>query len=403
MKKDSKTDRRCQKVSTQIEEGGPAMVPKPKPEREAPEAVAERYWIGLDLGDQTSSYCVLDQTGEVTARGTVKTREADLIRVLGVYQGNQLAMEVGTHSAWVSRTLEGAGLQVLVANARKLRLITQSQHKNDEKDAEDLARLLRADPKLLSPIVHRSQEAQKDLTRIRARAGIVQARTKLINMARGLAKSMGKRLGRCAAEKMGVQQVEQWEPEMAELLRPVLTLIEACTLTIETYDEKIAENSEEKYPDTKRLRQVPGVGALTATAFVLTLDDKHRIGKSRQMGPVLGLTPARRQSSASDPELRISKEGDRYLRSLLVQCAQWMLSRRGPDCELKRFGQRVAGIDPQNPVTKKDNKSRKRKKIAVVAMARKLGVLLHRLWVSGEPYHPFYATKTNRAGNRRVA
>jgi len=118
---------------------------------------------------------------------------------------------------------------------------------------------------------------------------------------------------------------------------------------------------------------------------------------------MLGMTPARRQSSDSDPELRISKEGDGYMRSLLVQCAQRIMSRRGPDCELKRFGLRIAGIDPQRPVTKKDSKSRKRKKIAVVAVARKLGVLLHRLWVTGEVYDPFYATKRNRVSHEQVA
>lgn len=354
---------------------------------------SETFWIGLDLGDVESTYCVLNQAAEIVSRGKVKTREADLKRVLGGYEGSQLAMEVGTHSGWVSRSLEGEGIEVVVANARKVRLITASQHKSDEKDAEDLARLLKADPKLLSPIVHRSEQAQKDLLRIRGRAGIVEARTKLINMARGLAKTMGKRLGACDADQMGTKQVEEWEAELAEILGPVLALIECCTLTMQTYDEKIKENSEEKYPETKRLTQVPGVGTLTATTFVLTLDDKNRIKQSRQVGPLLGMTPARRQSSESDPELRISKEGDRYLRTLLVQGAQWIMSGRGPDCELKRFGQKIAGIDPAQPGMKKDKQSRKRKKIAVVAVARKLGVLLHRLWVSGEKYDPFYATK----------
>lgn len=290
-----------------------------------------------------------------------------------------------------------------MANARKVQLITASQHKNDEKDAEDLARLLKADQKLLSPIVHRSEEAQKDLLRIRGRAGIVETRTKLINMARGLAKTMGKRLGACDADQMGEKQVEGWEPELVEILTPLLTLIECCAMTIQTYDEKIKENSEEKYPETRRLTQVPGVGTLTATAFVLTLDDKNRIKQSRQVGPLLGMTPARRQSSGSDPELGISKEGDRYLRTLLVQGAQWIMSGRGPDCELKRFGQKIAGIDPANPGMKKDKKSRKRKKIAVVAVARKLGVLLHRLWVTGEKYDPFYATKQKGKGKAKTA
>lgn len=399
MKKNSKKESRDKAPDPKGLEA--RVTTKVTPQAAAQETETERYWIGLDLGDQVSVYCVLDGAGEVVARGKVRTRATDLKLVLGMYKGSQLAMEVGTHSAWVSRALEEEGLRVVVANARKVQLITESQHKNDDKDAEDLARLLRADPKLLSPIVHRSEEAQKDLTRIRARAGLVAARTKLINMARGLAKSMGKRLGSCDADAMGVNQVEKWEPEWAEILTPLLTLIERCTLTIQSYDAQIEKCSEEKYPETQLLRQVPGVGALTATAFVLTLDDKDRIKTSRQVGPLLGMTPARRQSSGSDPELRISKE--EYVRSLLVQCAQGILSRRGPDCDLKRFGLKIAGIDPQRPVRKKDSKSRKRKKIAVVAVARKLGVLLHRLWVTGEVYDPFYATKRNSVCNEQVA
>lgn len=375
---------------------------KAEVETKAP-SEAEMFWIGLDLGDVESAYCVLNQAAEIVTRGKVKTREADLKRVLGVYEGSRLAMEVGTHSGWVSRLLTGEGIEVVVANARKVQLITASQHKSDEKDAEDLARLLKADLQLLSPIVHRSEAAQKDLLRIRGRAGIVEARTKLINMARGLAKTMGKRLGACDADQMGTEQVEGWEAGLVEILTPLLTLIRCCTVTLRTYDEKIEENSEEKYPETQRLTQVPGVGILTATAFVLTLDDKNRLRQSRQVGPLLGMTPARRQSSESDPELRISKEGDRYLRTLLVQGAQWIMSARGPDCELKRFGQKIAGIDVAKPVMKKDKQSRKRKKIAVVAVARKLGVLLHRLWVTGEEYDPFYATKRKGAAQKKVA
>ena len=367
---------------------------------------SEKFWIGLDLGDQESTYCVLDHRAEIVSRGKVKTREADLKRVLGGYRGSQVAIEVGTHSSWISRVLEKEELEVVVANARKVRLITESRQKNDAKDAEDLARLLKADPKLLSPVVHRSEQAQKDLIRIRARAVMVEARTKLINAARGLAKSVGLRLKQCDADQVGTELVEDWDAERKEILTPLLTLMEGSTMTIKLYDRQITENSEEKYPEIERLTQVPGVGTLTATTFVLTLDDKHRMKNSRQVGPLLGMTPARKQSSQSDPELGISKEGDRYLRTLLVQSAQGILSRRGPDSELKRFGLRIAGLEVGQPAAKPDRQSRKRKKIAVVAVARKLGVLLHRLWVTGEDYDPFYATKKRnqaKAPKKRVA
>ena len=387
MKKNSKGNGAGKTSSKKKREAKPAQACPPSSDS------PERFWIGLDLGDQESTYCVLNHTAEVVARGKVKTQEAALKRVLGGYRGSSVAMEVGTHSSWISRLLEREGLEVVVANARKVRLITESRQKNDEKDAEDLARLLKADPKLLSPVVHRSEAAQKDLIRIRARAAMVEARTKLINAARGLAKSVGQRLKKCDADQVGTELVEDWDTERKELLTPLLTLIEGSTMTIKVYDQQITANSEEKYPETERLKQVPGVGPLTAATFVLTLDDKHRIQSSRQVGPLLGMTPARKQSSGSDPELGINKEGDRYLRTLLVQDAQWILSRKGPDCELKRFGQRIAGIDVTRPAAKPDKQSKKRKKIAVVAVARKLGVLLHRLWVTGEKYDPFYATK----------
>jgi transposase len=390
MKKNSKGQKPTKAASRKRKESAEGKVSE---QRISGQSKPERFWIGLDLGDQESTYCVLDEAAEVVSRGKVKTREADLKRVLGGYRGSQVAMEVGTHSSWISRVLEKEGLEVVVANARKVRLITESRQKNDAKDAEDLARLLKADPKLLSPVVHRSEQAQKDLIRIRARAVMVEARTKLINAARGLAKSVGMRLKKCDADQVGTELVEDWDAETKEILTPLLTLIEGSTLTIKVYDRQITDNSEEKYPETQRLTQVPGVGTLTATTFVLTLDDKHRIKNSRQVGPLLGMTPARKQSSGSDPERGISKEGNPYVRTLLVQSAQWILSARGPDCELKRFGQRIAGIEVTPPAAKPDQHSRKRKRIAVVAVARKLGVLLHRLWVTGEDYDPFYATK----------
>ena len=179
----------------------------------------ERYWIGLDLGDKESTYCVLDRVGEVASRGKVKMREGELKRTFGGYRGSQLAVETGTHSLWISQLISQMGVEVVVANARKVHLITKSRKKNDAQDAETLARLLKADRKLLSPIVHRSPEAQQDLLRIRARAQAVKVRTEMIKAVQGLAKSVGMRLRHGDADNRGVDQVENWEPELAEILR----------------------------------------------------------------------------------------------------------------------------------------------------------------------------------------
>jgi len=137
--------------------------------------------IGLDLGDRSSWYCVLDERGELQGEGKVSTT-AKAMR--GAFHGmprSRIALETGTHSPWVSRLLSELGHEVIVAHARKVRLIGESRRKDDRRDARTLARLARIDPQLLSPVKHRSAQAQADLTVIRARAGLVRARTALVN------------------------------------------------------------------------------------------------------------------------------------------------------------------------------------------------------------------------------
>lgn len=384
------------KNSKKTAEAVSAVKPAEATEQQGP------YWIGLDLGDRTSRFCMLNERSKVVERGSVATRKEDLTRMFGRYAGNAIALEVGSHSPWVSRLLGELKLDVVVANPRKVKLIAQSRKKSDDKDAEELARLLKADRQLLSPVVHRSAQAQTDLLVIRARATAVEMRTKVINSMHGLAKSVGQRLPVSDASLRKVDQVESWPEEYAVALRPLLTIASALTLTIKVYDEEIAKNAEEKYPEVALLRQIPGVGPVTATAYVLTLDDPSKFKNSRQVGAFLGMTPARRQSSDSDPQMGISREGDVYLRALLVQCAHLVMGKRGPDCELKRFGMKIAGMDEIEGTNKRKAPNKKRMKVAVVAVARKLGVLMHRLWVSGENYHPFYNVKQKEKA-RKVA
>jgi len=155
--------------------------------------------IGLDLGDRWSHYCMLNEAGEVIEEGRIATTEAGIRRQFEGEPAARVAMECGTHSPWISRQLKQLGHQVIVANARKLRAISQNESKNDRADAEMLARLAASDPRLLAPIHHRSRERQQDLNLIRARDVLVRARTMLINAVRGLAKSAGTRLPACDA------------------------------------------------------------------------------------------------------------------------------------------------------------------------------------------------------------
>lgn len=348
--------------------------------------------IGMDLGDQTSCYCVLGDNGELLSEGSVATTKKAMARKFSGMRRCLVALEVGTHSPWLSRLLTRLGFEVIVANARQVQLISANSRKNDRVDAQLLARLARVDPQLLRPIRHRSEQAQADLMTIRIRAALVDGRTSLVNAARGLAKAMGERLPACDADLMGVEKMEELPEEMRERLRPLLEQVEAFTGQIKKLDSKIEQIARSEYPETELLRQVSGVGTLIALTFVLTVEDAERFQKSRDVGCYVGLRPKQSESGESQPQLRISKEGDIYLRKLLVQGAHCILSRRGPDTDLKRWGLKLASRGGKNA-----------KKRAVVAVARKLAILLHRLWVNGEVYEPLRNSHAAGASTKKKA
>jgi transposase len=333
--------------------------------------------IGLDLGDRASSYCVLDENGEILREQKVATTPEGMQQAFEKMVRCQIAMETGTHSPWVSRLLAALGHEVIVAHAQKVRLIVKSRRKDDRLDARTLARLARIDPRLLSPVQHRSAQAQLHLAEIRARAALVSTRTALVNAARGLVKSYGERLRKCHTQQVGREMASGLSPELRQALEPLLSEVESLNDRIQEYDQRIAKMAREKYPETALLKQVKGVGDLIATAYVLTIEDPHRFRKSRDAGCFVGLQPGRRNSGKSEPQMRISKEGDEYLRTLLVQGAHYILGPFGEDSDLRRWGQKLSARGGKNA-----------KKRAVVAVARKLAVLLHRLWVSGERYEP---------------
>jgi transposase len=258
-----------------------------------------------------------------------------------------------------------------------VRLISQSSRKDDRLDARTLGRLARIDPALLSPVRHRSAQAQIHLTVIRARAALVSARTALVNAARGSTKSYGQRLRKCGTEQMNREMAKGLSQELRDALDPLLAEIESLNAGIAEYDRRIEQIAKEVHPEVALLRQVKGVGPLISLTFVLTLDDPQRFRRSRDVGCFLGLRPGRRNSGRSEPQLHISKEGDRYLRTLLVQGAHYILGPFGEDSDLRRWGLKLAERGGKNA-----------KKRAVVAVARKLAVLLHKLWVSGEVYEP---------------
>ena len=280
---------------------------------------SDRLTIGLDLGDRNSWYCVLDEAGQVLLEQKVSTTAKALREGFGGMPHSRVALETGMHSPWISRLLAGLGHEVIVAHARNVRLIGESRKKDDRLDAQTLARLARIDPEVLYPVKHRSAQSQADLTVIRARAGLVRARTGLVNSARGLAKSYGERLRGCNVRNMNPEKAESLSPELQRALEPLLAGIEALSERIVEYNQRIEQLAQQSYPQTALLKQVKGVGTLIALTFLLTLEDPHRFQKSRDVGGYLGLQPGRRNSGRSEPQLHISKEGDPYLRTLLVQ------------------------------------------------------------------------------------
>lgn len=339
----------------------------------------QKLTIGLDLGDRNSWYCVLDEAGQIQVEQRVRTTAKALGEVFGAMPRSRITLEIGTHSPWISRLLSELGHEVIVANARKVRLIGESRKKDDRLDARTLARLARIDPELLCPVQHRSAQAQADLTLIRARAGLVRARTALVNTARGLAKSYGERLRGCNVRNMNPEKAEGLSPELQAALQPLLAALESLSERIVEYNERIEKLAQQSYPQVALLKPIKGVGTLIALTFLLTLEDPHRFHKSRDVGCYLGLQPGRRNSGQSEPQMHISKEGDPYLRTLLVQGAQHILGPFGVDCDLRRWGLKLA-----------ERGGRNGKKRAIVATARKLAVLLHHLWVSGEVYEPLH-------------
>jgi len=345
--------------------------------------------IGLDLGDKKHALCVLNQDGEIIDERTITNHRESLRRLSQKYPGARIAFEVGSHSPWIKRFLSELGHEVFVANPRKLRAIYANERKSDKNDARMLARIARMDPQLLHPVEHGSEEAQRDLLRIKLRDNLVRQRVDIISSVRFTLKSLGVTLpspnSACFAKRCRTLLTEK-DSALLDSIEPSLQVIDLMTQKIRELDRAVETLCETKYPVTQRLRQIVGIGPITALSFVLTIEDPELFEDPRDVGAYLGLVPKRDQSGGLDKQLRISKAGDAYLRSLLVGCAQYILGPFGPDTDLKRHGLMLA-----------ERGGGRGKRKAVVAIARKLAVLMLALWKSGRDYEPLRGAETARA------
>jgi transposase len=353
-----------------------AAIVRTVPISSAPVA-ASGFTVGLDLGDQRHFACVLDAAGQVIREGFLMNTRPALLKLLAEFPRATVAMEAGTHSPWVSRFLAEHGAKVIVANPRKVHAISRHERKCDQRDAQMLARLARVDPALLHPIEHGSAQAQHDLLGLKLRDALVRSRVSLINAVRFTLKSLGYAVRNPSSESFHKTVVVALPAEGQRVIQPLLSVLEKITAEIKVLEKHLVQRSRTEYPVTQRLQQIAGVGPLTALAFVLKIGEPQRFGRSRDVGAYLGLCPRRDQSGGTDKQLRISKCGDGFLRRLLVSAAQYILGPFGPACALRQHGERLRGSG-----------SGREKKRAVVAVARKLAVLLLSLWKHGTDYQP---------------
>ncbi len=337
--------------------------------------------IGLDLGDLESSYCVLGGERQVMEEGRVATTAEAFRERFQRFAGATMVFEVGSQSRWVQPLLLEMGMsEAIAADPRQIKLINQSVRKTDRKDAYILARAGQGLPELLHPVRHRSQQAHSDLSVVRSRELLVQQRTQLVNRMRGMIKASGSRIVGCDAAyffRKAPSQIPEHLRDACDPLLQILTHIHEQLLAIR---RKLKQIVAERYPIVETLQTVTGVGPCTALTFVLTIEDPQRFRRNRHVAPYLGLTPKKRDSGTCSPQLGITKAGDGHLRRLLVLCAHYVLLR-GKDSHLRRWGLSLA-----------ERGGRGAKKRAIVAVARKLAILLLALWRSGRSYDPDYLT-----------
>jgi transposase len=345
--------------------------------------------VGMDLGNKKHEICILDSsTGNIEKTDNVQNDILFVERYFNKFSDPskiKIAIEAGTHSPWIYHLLKDMGFTVLVGNPRKLRVIWKTDYKSDKRDAEMLARIARLDTKLLHPIKHRNMEAHKDLNIIKCRDGLVGCRTNLVNTVRGLLKSQGICVPSSSTEAFAKKVVSLLPKELHLIFSDLISTIEELTVKIKRFDKQINKICEEKYQEAKHLQQIKGVGPITSLAFILTLEEHGRFKKSRDVGSFLGLVPKKDQSGETDKQLSITKSGNCYMRRILVSASQYILGPFGEDCDLKRYGLRIS---------ERGGKAAKRK--AVVAVARKLAVLMHSLWKSGEAYEPLKNSKKKK-------
>lgn len=334
-------------------------------------------YIGIDIGDKVNFICILNESGDILDKFEIDNNKEEMIEYFESIEKASIVIEAGSHSPWISRLLISIGHDVFTCNPRHLAAVSQNLQKSDQTDCEILARLLLTGKHLLKQVHHAKEDAMRDFLLIKSRRALVKSRTILINNSRGVVKSFGERISpRLTADAFHKHAGETLKEDTLEKIEDLIEVIGKTTEQILKYEKSIKDLIKKKYPVAELLQSINGVGPLTSLAFILTIDDPNRFEKSRNVPVYLGLVPRRDQSGDKDKQLPITKAGSKLMRSLLLNCANYILSEKGEDNQIKRFGLKISG----------NGKSKARKNKAKVAVARKLCVIMHQIWITNKPF-----------------
>jgi len=346
-------------------------------------------FIGIDIGNKLNFICVLNREGKELFVGSIPNTKEAMLEYFDSIEKSSVVLEVCSHSPWISKLLVSIGHDVFICNPRKLSSVTQNIKKSDEEDCQMLAKLLLTGKHLLSPVHHAKEDAMRDFLLIKSRRSLVKCRTILINNSRGVVKAFGERISpNLSPDAFHKYAGASLKKETYEKIKDLIVVVGKTTDQILKYEKNINTLIKKKYPAAQLLQTINGVGPLTSLTYVLTIDDPARFEKSRDVGAFLGLVPRRDQSGDKDKQLPITKAGSKLLRSLLLNCANFILSEKGEDNQIKRFGLKIRG----------DGTSKSRSNKAKVAVARKLSVIMHQLWISNTP---FISINNNKVGKTK--
>jgi transposase len=331
-------------------------------------------YVGLDVSQKTTAICVVDAAGRRLWRGQCASVPERIEQTVRREAGDdaRIGIETGPMTPWLVHELRGRGLEVACLDARHARAALKMQlNKTDQNDAEGLAQIMRTG--WYRSVHVKSMEAHRARALLGARTQLVGMTTRLSNHIRGVLKTFGMLPGtmRGLPFERRVEALLADRSDVAPIVRPMLAAWRQLREQIATFD-KVVRVLVRASPTCRLLMSVPGIGAVSVLAYVSTVEDPGRFARSRTIGAHLGLTPRQYQSGEVDRSGRISRCGDTLARTLLYEAAVVILHRVKRASSLKDWALAIA---------KRSGMGKAR-----VALARKLSVILHSVWRSGEPF-----------------